>query len=194
MCRHPKVLLCPVFSIGLMLILQFHAELRIPDFSPVFDDPSYGFYGRREWYQTLFFRAQNDSKPMSYQSKSNTIFSTLTLHADLYNTNKMFSSLVAHYDCIKKAHDHCGISLSKITHADRHSAGTDMGLANVEEGEAKSQGLWSRDSFSACYNTGIPTQGVLALAGADPFAARQTYHANRFNLSMNISYLQCYQC
>lgn len=58
-----------------------------------------------------------------------------------------------------------------------------MGLANVEEGEKKAHGLWSRDSFNTCYSAGIPTQGVLALAGADPLAPRQTYDAKRFHLS-----------
>lgn len=97
------------------------------------------------------------------------------------------SSTLAHNSIVKKAHEACDIAIWKTTHGGRTSAGVDMGLANVEEGEKKAMGLWQRDSFNSCYGTNIATQGVSALAGADPQYIRATYWTARFDLGEQLT-------
>lgn len=165
----------------MLLFYMFQDNQKIPEFTPDMSDTRHGEFGRRDWYQTLLFQTKHPSKPMTYTGMFVKNTSSLLFSIDFSMIRNLALSL-AHYNFTVKMHEACNIAISKVTHADRVSSGTDMGLANVEEGERKAQGLWNRDTFQACYSTGVPTQGVLALAGADPYGARHTYKAVRFGI------------
>jgi hypothetical protein len=62
--------LCPIGALAMKFFAHFHIQKQpVPDFSPVFNEPGFGEYGRRDWYNNHVFFAANIASEMTYQSK-----------------------------------------------------------------------------------------------------------------------------
>jgi hypothetical protein len=67
--RHRRVEHCPVNGFALNIFAHFHIlRQEVPGFAPDFDDPKYGEYGYREWYDYCVFYAKDIKSEMSYDS------------------------------------------------------------------------------------------------------------------------------
>lgn len=69
--RHRHVELCPVGAIATLYFVWFHVlNCAPPDFKPDFSNPSYGQFGRRDWYKLhVFSHARKADKSMTYDSE-----------------------------------------------------------------------------------------------------------------------------
>ncbi|KAJ7034210.1 hypothetical protein C8F04DRAFT_1234451 [Mycena alexandri] len=69
--RHLCVELCPIGALALLFFAHFHIiNSPVPNFTIDFDNPEYGQYGRREWYELFTFSTSKDCKrEMQYASK-----------------------------------------------------------------------------------------------------------------------------
>jgi hypothetical protein len=68
--RHRHVELCAVGAVGFYFFSHFHIlQTAIPDFTPDFDNPKYGEFGHRPWYDRLLFPGKSNTEEMSYLSK-----------------------------------------------------------------------------------------------------------------------------
>ena len=69
--RHRHVELCAVGAIAFHIFSYFHIlQKPRPVFEPDFDDPKYGEFGHRPWYDLLLFPGkQSDYVPMCYTSR-----------------------------------------------------------------------------------------------------------------------------
>ncbi|TFY83866.1 hypothetical protein EWM64_g142 [Hericium alpestre] len=155
MIRHRIVELCPIGATALLFWAHFHVlECPPPDFAPDFTDKNFGQFGRRDWYSCHLFYGTEVNKAMSYDN---------------------------HYDRIKRIHEACMISLTKVTHATRHFGAQNARNHGASVNGAKAMGGWSDSgSYRACYDRTFPLDALLASAmfnGRDPssyFLARDT--------------------
>ena len=141
---------------------HFHVlKVPVPDFAPDFDDPDYGEYGRRRWYELyLFSSAQDCTKEMVYQSKTSCLF---------YSNNKsLILLLTAHRYNVKNMFQEHDINISKVTHAGRGYTAKNAHENGASQSEVKALGCWSdAGSYRPFYDRALPIEAVLASAGFD---------------------------
>ncbi|KAF5367837.1 hypothetical protein D9615_010577 [Tricholomella constricta] len=120
--------------------------------SPDFEDPGYGEYGRREWYEHYVFSTSSISKAMSYDN---------------------------HRDRVNLLHAKNNVHISKVTHGGRTSSARIARENGASSDGTKALGGWSESgSFRRCYDRTLP---VDALLGAAMFNGRkpETYFVPR---------------
>ncbi|KAJ7185140.1 hypothetical protein GGX14DRAFT_409316 [Mycena pura] len=112
----------------------------VPDFAPDFDDPDYGEYGRRQWYDFLFSSAQDCTKEMVY-------------HSPLQCQKHVPRARHQHFQ---------GYPRRPRLHS------KECARERASQSEVKALGCWSdAGSYRPCYDRALPIEAVLASAGFD---------------------------
>ena len=69
--RHRSVELCPIGGVAIFLWATFHLRNSpVPNFAPDFSDPTFGEFGRRDWYERRLFFSSTGSPQDLMQYKS----------------------------------------------------------------------------------------------------------------------------
>lgn len=101
--------------------------------------PFPNFNTRRDWYDTyLFPSARNNEGHILYEDQ---------------------------YASYKNVFEACGVSTSKITHANRKSGIQMIYHKGVPGDQLRQVGRWNSDRMVSCYLTGLPVKAVKVLAG-----------------------------
>ncbi|KAK7013279.1 hypothetical protein R3P38DRAFT_3207375 [Favolaschia claudopus] len=140
--RHVNVVVCPIGAIALYFFVHFHViGAPAPDFTPQFDEPGYGEYGKRDWYGLhIFSTAKDCTREMSYQ---------------------------AHRNAVKKHNEANDIVISKATHAGRGYTAKNARENGASVTAVKALGRWSDSGSYHCYDQALPLEALLAAAGFD---------------------------
>ncbi|KAF7330285.1 hypothetical protein MVEN_02466400 [Mycena venus] len=141
--RHINVALCPIGAIAFFFFSHFHIiEAPVPNFAPNYDNPNYGDYGHRQWYELFLFSSTKDcTKEMVYQT---------------------------HRNAVKTIYQKHNVNISKVTHAGRGYTAKSARENGASSTEVKALGCWSdTGSFRPCYDRALPVEALLASAGFD---------------------------
>ncbi|KAF7324058.1 hypothetical protein MKEN_00628200 [Mycena kentingensis (nom. inval.)] len=142
--RHRIVELCPIGALGFLYFSIFHVlNIPVPDFAPDFNDPKFGDWGRRDWYNLHVFSTSKDgTKEMTYGAQRSRV---------------------------KKAHNENDVKISRVTHAGRGYTATNARTWSESRG---SEGSWSLERRRVVWRL-RPRLSIEAMLGAAMFNSRE---------------------